>query len=114
MAVRKKKVAKKKATTALAPRRRGRPPGVKDTLPRGMVKALKIYSGLPPEALEHPKVKAAVKVIEDIMLGKHANRHGRPESSAQREIFAGKPKARHEHDTGPTLAQMLEEAGKRK
>ena len=94
----------------------GRPPGARSVLPQGVAKPLKLMSGLPTEVLEIPQVKAAIDKIEQIMLGKHRNRHVQTELQACSmiiEFYAGKPKARHEHDTGPTLAEMLARASEK-
>ncbi len=97
-------------------RGRGRPPGSKSVLPQGTAKPIKLLSGLPDEVLQIPEVKAAIEKIKQIMQGKHRNRHVQTELQACSmviEFYAGKPKARHEHDTGPNLSEMLAAAGKR-
>ena len=125
MAKKKARVAKKKATRKKtgkkvvrkkAGRGRGRPPGSRSSLPHGAVKSVKLMSGLPDEVMDIPEVKEAVETMVEIMRGKHMNRHVQTRMQAIREtieFFAGKPKARHEHDTGPTLAEMIAKAGER-
>jgi len=128
MAAKKKatrKVAKKKATRKKKTTSRsrggarpgaGRPAGSTGVLPHGAVKGLKLMSGIPAEALEIPEVKKAVKTIMDVMQGDGLGRYTGFKVAAANaiiELYVGKPKARHEHDTGPTLAELLAKAGEK-
>ena len=102
-----KKAAKKKGGRRPGA---GRPRGSRSVLPQGTKRALKAYSGIPQEALNHPQVVRALKVITEIMEGKHANRHVQTRLQAATmvfEIFAGKPTNKSQIDTGPSLAELL-------
>ena len=87
-----------------------------EVLPRGMKKALQLYRNVPEELLQTPDVQDALGTIRKVMKGQIRRRHVHVQlqaAIAMLEIYVGKPNQRLEHDAGPTLAEMLRDAGNR-
>lgn len=121
-------MAKSRSKKATSKRGRGRPEGSRGTLPHGTVRALKAVKklervekenlgGYTDEILNHPKVKLAMKLIHDVMIGKVTGRYVGDRmraASMEIEFVAGRLKQRNEMDTGPNLASLLANVDRKK